>query len=503
MKTRMKRWIVLFVLSIIAVASGACSNKKSQTEVYHETEMTSETAMETVTGETSEAKEKPEIRTIKFAVPEIEYSVDPDHVRKCNVALLEDGYPYQLSIKKLDYEDYQMILQEGLKKKRIDVAFLGLGDESNSVYNVISSGMLLNLDDILSTDNGKALYEAFPETLWETVKCNGHYYSIPNCTAQDQGIYAVFNRDYISDEDIEKWDGSLEGIYEMVKKADWDDETAPRFQYLLSGFDFAQMIRCEIRDGLLYDYESKKIENPLESERFIGYLRTLDRMKQDGYIADSVSFHYNTSYKKEAGNLEEGKFLVALDVGEPQKMYFKENLTIKTLPSYIPSRINGSIGIAKDTEDPDAVVEFLGILYGNEKYANILMYGKENVDYTLVDGFAVNEDREDPDFELSYLTGLILDLFINIHPVKGDIFAENRKEAYFSFYDNTSVTPFIGFEADTSGNIVIRSDIEMFLRSLKDQPFEEALAQCGEKLKSDGIDEYLKSVQEQWEKLKD
>ena len=543
MKTSKMKWVVLFVLSIILVFVAACSMKTNRIGEKLAKEEPSATVgkmaadgatdatkdeassaasdatadeISSVTSDnvagaaaetsvedpaqTSEVKEDPKDKaiTITFAVPEIE-AIHADRVKKCNEALLEDGHPYQLEIKELEYESYPALLRKELENGNVDVAFLGLGDEYNSVYNVISSGMILNLDDILSSDAGKTLYEAFPAPLWEAVKCNGHHYSIPNCTADDRDIFAVFNKDYFSDAEIEAWDGSLEGIYEMIRKVDWDDKAAPRFQYHLSDFDFASMLRCEIRNGLLYDYDTMQIVNPLESEKFIGYLRTFEQMRRDGYMAKSVSLYYNVSYVSEAENMEAGKYLVALYMGEPEKMYLKDNLAIKQLPAYIPSRINGSIGIAKDTENLDAVVDFLGLLYGGEKYANILLYGKENVDYTIVDGFAVNKDSEDPNFRTAYLTGMILDLFINVHPVKEDTWVENRRESYFSFYETVSVSPFIGFDADSASYSVIPVDLEDFLDSLGHQSLKEALSEYKAKLKADGMDAYVDSVSAQWE----
>ena len=506
MKTRMKKRIVLFVMSIIVVSLVACSLKtpttKEETETKEETveKETSETVETETTSETSAAKEESEkdVITITFAVPYLE-AIYGDHVLACNEALLEDGYPYQLKVKELGFSDYAMLLQDELENGTVDVAFLGFGDESNSVYNLISSGLVLNLDDILASDTGKALYEAFPEALWGAVKCNGHYYSIPNCTAEDLSVYAVFNRDYFSDAEIDSWDGTIDGIYKMIKDVEWDDEAAPRFQYLLSGDYFDSMIGCEMRNGLLYDYESGSIENPLESDKYLGFLHTLDQMRGDGFMADDISYSYNLTYISQEENLEEGNYLVALDWGEPEEYFLKDNLSIKTLPFSVPARINGSIGIANNTENPEAVVEFLGLLYGKDKYANILMFGKQDVDYEVVDGFAVSGNKYDPDFGMAYLTSMILDLFINVHPVKGDLFVENRKEAYFSYYENVTVSPFTGFIADTADYSAIAVDLDMFLESITELSWEEALDTSKEQLKKDGIEAYVAEVNAQWE----
>lgn len=437
-----------------------------------------------------------DVTKITFAVPDF-CKVDSNHLKLFNEELQNDGHKYQLEIKTLSNEDYFSNLENELKNGNVDVAFLGLGDGSNSLISLINSGLLLNLDEILSSEKGKALYDSFPKTLWESVKCNGHICSIPNANANDLGVYAAFNKDYIEEAAIESWDGSIEGIYKIIKNVKWNDEEAPRFQYLVSDFDFADMIRCEFQNGLLYDYDTMKIENPLESEKFINYFKVLEQMKSDGYLADSVSYYQNASYADENANLTSGKFLVVLATGEPDEYLLKNNICIKQTTSYLSSRINGSIGISKYTGNQDAVVDFLGILYSEEKYANILIYGKQDEDYKLADGFPVNMDGSE--VHDNYLAKICLNLFINVHPVKDDIFTHNRKETFFAFYDDIKLSPFIGFEADYANAGTISNDLELFMENLSQKSLDEAVSAYSGKFKSDGIDAYIDSVKKQWE----
>ena len=95
-----------------------------------------------------------------------------------------------------------------------------------------------------------------------------------------------------------------------------------------------------------------------------------------------------------------------------------------------------------------------------------------------------------------------LNLFINIYPVKGERYSYNRKEQYFSFYDDVKLSPFIGFEVDTGGNTIIPSDLDDFLNSLNWESLDKAVRDYSEILEADGIDEYLSSVRKQWDTYK-
>lgn len=441
----------------------------------------------------------PDVTEIVFAVPNFCH-VDIDHLKLFNEELLKDGHKYQLSIASFEYnfEDnhYFVNIENELNKASVDVAFLGLGDEANNIYRLINSGAVMNLDDVISSDKGKALYEAFPSALWETGKCNGHTYSIPQANLDDQGIFAAFNKDFISEEAINNWDGTLDGIYNMIKGVKWKN-SAPRFQYLISDFDFGDMIGCEIKNGLLYDYDTRKIENPLESEKLINYIKLLEKMKNEGFMADSVTYYQNSSYAAEEANLSSGKYLVTLSLSEPEEYYAKENIIIKKVAPVIPSRINASIGISSKTSKLDAVLEFLGILYGEEKYGNLLLYGRQDVDYKLKDGIAVKMDGSELPYD--FMTKVSLGLFVNMHPVYHETFMQNRKENYFAFYKDVKSSPFIGFEADNTGYGAVTDDLNGFLDSLNTKSVDSAVKEYSAKLKADGIDKYLDSVNKQWE----
>ena len=490
MKRIIQKAISTALISVMALSFESCS----QTDVSQTTPVTEQSE------QSGQSDEDPDVTTITFAVPEY-CRIDDKNLKLFNDELAKDGYKYRLQVNtfadNVEDQEYYKSIENELKSGKADVAFLGEDDGSSGLIDLFNSGSLLDIDEVISSDKGKALYEAFPKTFWERVKFNGHTYSIPSAIPVKVGVFAAFNKNYVSDEVIENWDGSLEGIYKIIKNTKWDDEKTPRLQYLISYNDFGNMIGCDIQAGLLYDYDTLKIENPLESEKFINYFKVLEQMKSDGYLADSVSYYQNASYADENANLTSGKFLVVLATGEPDEYLLKNNIRIKQATAYLSSRINGSIGISKDTGNQDAVVDFLGILYSEEKYANILIYGKQDEEYKLADGFPVNMDGSE--VYDNYLAKICLNLFINVHPVKDDIFTHNRKETFFAFYDDIKLSPFIGFEADYTGAGTISNDLELFMEKLSQKSLDEAVSTYSGKFKSDGIDAYIDSVKKQWD----
>ncbi len=491
MKIILRKLVSIVLISTMAISFVSCVQKDEFMITIMEQSNQNDTT-----------SDDPDITTINFAVTYY-CRIDDKNLKLFNEELKKDGHKYRLQLTQFDDDaengEYFKTIEKELRSGNIDVAFLGYDDGSSEFINLFNSGALLDLDEVITTEKGKALYEAFPKVWWERVKFNGHIYSIPNPTPVKWTVFAAFNRDYLSNEVIENWDGSLEGIYEIVKNAKWNDKDAPRFQYLLNSDDIGDLLRCDIQDGLLYDYDNMKIENPLESEKLISYIKLLNQMKTEGFMPKSVSYYANTAYIDEKENLESGKFLVVLAAGEPEEYLLKENIRIKQIQRCLPSQIAASIGISKNTDKLDAIIDFLGILYGEEKYGNLLLYGKQDEDYILKDGYVADVDGKERKEFYNHFTKTNLNLFINTHPVRGEGFDSNRKEAYFSFYDSMTLSPFAGFHPINDKRSAISSDFYDFMDSLTGNDFDEIVRKHTAKLKADGMDEYINSVRKQWE----
>ena len=162
--------IAIILFALIVISAMAILNKKTDSPGKMETDNKNITS-DLTGGEKSDAK------IITFAVPDI-CKIDDDNLQHFNDELIKDGHDYLLKIKYLEYNEYVQLLEGELKTGDTDIAFLGLGDASgnNNIYTLINSGLILNLDEILSQESGAVLYNAFPQKLWESVKCDKHIY---------------------------------------------------------------------------------------------------------------------------------------------------------------------------------------------------------------------------------------------------------------------------------------------------------------------------------------
>ena len=89
---------------------------------------------------------------------------------------------------------------------------------NNPVYDLISSDLVLNLDDVLSKDQGKTLYDAFPKNLWEMAKCDETYLfdSVSTCKMMREFMLPSTGITSLT-MSISAWDGSIDGIYQILQ----------------------------------------------------------------------------------------------------------------------------------------------------------------------------------------------------------------------------------------------------------------------------------------------
>ena len=468
----------------------------------------------------------PDAKTIRLTLPAIA-PIDEWNRRKFNEALYQDGHKYRLEISYSAYDGYEDSVAAKLAKGQTDIASMVFCDNiyGETGTDMISNGCLLELDDILSGEKGKALYDAFPKNHWESGRYNGKLYSIPMVVYPYDGVIVVFNRDYISAEAIEQWDGTLAGIYEIIKGVEWNDKEAARLQYQVNRWDgFGPLIGCDMYGGLVFDYDTMTIENPLESEKYLSYLKVMDQMRNDKYIEEYTAylgdpnFDNNKYRERVTKKLEESRYLVAIDYAPGGEMYMKDNLVVKEIPSKLLTRLYGSVGISKKTKDVDAVVDFLSLLYTDGKYANILLYGEEGVDYKVVDDVVVKTDGSlaDP------MAVTFLNLRNFAYPCEKERWESDRRKALFDHYENIERSPFFGFLPDMSELNNLERILQHFWEEAsypqddasKKIPLEDRIAKCREEMKQmteeekaagadvDRAADHLENVRRQWEEYR-
>ena len=97
-----------------------------------------------------------------------------------------------------------------------------------------------------------------------------------------------------------------------------------------------------------------------------------------------------------------------------------------------------------------------------------------------------------------------MNLYIYVHPIKDDRFKTDRRAQFFAYYDNIAVSPFLGFQPETSKLNESVEVLEDFVRKCLRAGFtlEEQESIARELLRANRYDAYLESVRSQWEEFR-
>ena len=333
---------------------------------------------------------------------------DPRIFIEMNKLLLERGYDFvvdfvtQSSLTEDEYRIYQQNLRTYKEQgKQIDLIFTGWAMQGEKTYdNAVRDELLLSLDDYLESTEGKKLYNAFPERLWEMMRRNGKVYGI--CENGWYGRYysATLNRQLLEKYEVEapekfsftEYFQTIQEVYERAKKDGvelfpiyLDAESVYSYlgYYKLDGFWVKQTEERKVSYVNPYgDEEAKKLFALLEKyrEAFGGYgsmseyWDTIQAGTQIACFTPTLLYrscsNRNTSY--------------SAYTYEPQQMYY-------AMPMH-----NIVHGVASWATYPEEAKTLLTLISTDEEFINLLYYGVEGIHYRLENGRMIEINEDEP-----------------------------------------------------------------------------------------------------------
>jgi hypothetical protein len=361
---------------------------------------------------------------------------------------------YKIAIKGISitaWEDSGLSFAEYCEKYYSDVDILqvvSFSENNNVTYDILEEDIYLKLDDYLETEQGKELYLTIPENKWAEVKVNGNIYSVPNTYFDDSGVYFAFNPDYIDAKDLEKFDGTLAGIKDILNNTNVQglDDTV----LLYSGTDILNIYGGHLRYGLYFDDITGEISIWSSSSKIKKVFEELNELNDLGYISNSATM--SSTISSDDGDyptiledaLKSGEYAVCIGYGRDISDYL-ENAIIYRCDSYTYNKLGYSMGIYSQTDNESAACDFLNKMYCDETLVNLLNYGAAySIDTKTFSGDTSNLERD------SMINGLNFGNWLFAQDSNSD-----DKEYRRKFYDELSGSikngKFLGFEIDTTG----------------------------------------------------
>lgn len=146
------------------------------------------------------------------------------YVAEANRVLKSKGYNYEL-----EFVYYDSHLDTRSETERYYLEDISAAIHENqpdiisgtvdlSTLELAEAGLLECLDGYFETGSGKMLYEFYPENYWRSGRYKGSTYYCPGtyyCQTYDAAV--VFNPDWVSREEYESFDGSIESLKAMCE----------------------------------------------------------------------------------------------------------------------------------------------------------------------------------------------------------------------------------------------------------------------------------------------
>ena len=320
--------------------------------------------------------------------------------------LLRERYHLELEpivISGGEYDDRMRLMSTG--DEAYDLCFTS--NWSNDFYGNVAREAFLPLDDLLETEAAKLLVEALPsENHTDVAKMNGHIYAVPNyqkCYQQ----YAVYIQKDLADKynlDVDSIQGirDLEPFMEQIRDNEQDiwplcesNNAQQLLNYKGADFTFAGLGVFGGYDAfgsngvvhVMLDDENYEAVSRLDNPYYVENFRVLNDYYKRGFLrndlatvvdntADLAANRYAISIGMAVLDNEitlsqqRGKEYIQIPFAEPYKFY---NSGVDTMTA-----------INANSENPEAAIKLLGVMWTDKEIFNMLVFGLEGEHYTKV-----------------------------------------------------------------------------------------------------------------------
>lgn len=273
---------------------------------------------------------------------------------------------------------------------------------NENILNYVNQNRLLPLDDLLS-QNGEGILEISEEytPLMEgtTVKDKAYGVRIPDTTVGVCGGFWIdpallkevsFHYEPEKVYSLEELDVLLGRLKEAYPDAYPLGQITSNYDFSTSSFFLgvdSDGISSTDPCVLLLDSDSTQLVNYYETDLYYEWLTYMRKWYLDGYIYPDSAITTATS----VGLYQAGILLSMVQIGSPY-MFSEEMLGTELVPLRLSSIRQPRLGntgvfwtMPVTSREPEAAMEFLNMMYTDERIINLLSWGIKERDYTLTE----------------------------------------------------------------------------------------------------------------------
>jgi len=204
---------------------------------------------------------------------------------------------------------------------------------------------------------------------------------------------------------------------------------------------------CDVVEekGIFYNLLSGMAENPFMNNKFYQYVQELNSLYQTGKIhlftgLDAVDLEKQV--------VRDGDFVVW--IGYRKDAFYeeiKDSVYVIPMKQAMVNALSGTSGISKNSQKKEKALLLLNLLYTNETYANLLLFGEEGTDYQRIDGYVCDMEGEPMNNNISSFLFGTLD---TAYPCKTDMIVVDKNGTQDAFFESEYYldSAILGFQPD-------------------------------------------------------
>ena len=373
-----------------------------------------------------------------------------------NKWLADNGYNFTVDMSST-YDGNTIQIQLAAKE-HIDIFWSNASDTTNTL---LAGNFLYDIGGIYKDYEG--LYNSIPENIWGSLLRNGgeSLYQIP--CYKEAGLA---NAIVVKKSDAERfgWDEIIkndpERIWSFEELKPYLEEAAAtgEYEYLMYMGGFPSLCSgareypgldkfAAITDFLAIDLEgdTTKAVKVTDIPAYRETVKTLSAYNEAGYISEDFMTNTATEEKKW---LFHGETLTPDFQNNMDNRYSKwdENgvyyMTMSDTYLTSTSALGSAYSIASYTENIDACMKFMDVLYGNTEFADLCLYGIEGTNYTRNDDGSVTKIKDSGYDFATWATSNVMTVSLESSD------SADKKQQYADFNANAKDSILMGFVFD-------------------------------------------------------